>query len=683
MPPMTSPAEVVRKAIATPSSCPPTTTATLQTLLAPAQDAQPKPPKTPAKTTATRKPPSTRTTRAKVVPSAAPDATLTLTAQERYKLATDVVNVTLKVLTDATKTTPSSPSQSPSSQKPALSGLNTVAECARIAFSHLRSVRPSNDESLQLETGMLALSSKLVALGMDTLAMKELRILKTCIHRRSEGVSPAPSSEKETLATLLHLECNTSDVKILSLAISYHMSVLRLVVNSGRPATIEASLPHLLLDNPISAAALILRSVESSEDRTKAAKQLDTLSKLVLSMCPSASSSADHTSASKTHVSPDVAFRLQTIALLIQTKWWPLAGHKANLQREIYEPLGRYVDAYRRRAEDRGPQAYKQAIDCVSTLVELDKSRSAIPALPMALYKSLSALAESFGMQDEALRYTEIMSSTSDSASKSHVSLHCTIRSMTLCLDRDGHPDLSMLRSQILSCKSQLEKNSRLPVTSVDEMLVELAKLRKTTTKLLTLESKTKSGFVLDERGLVLCTISFLCTETLLWCLQNIMGGEPSESVGLKLVVSFVSSSILSCSLLLASSGDRVEIVHRALATCTRLLDVSPDCGAEHLVVNISNLHWRCFQLSASTTGESSAQAMLCLQASVEILRDQSPIHQDAGFLASKLEKYGSIAKSCSIFADSIRVQLRAGVLLKSKGPVIETQSSRVSCIRG
>jgi separase len=585
-----------------------------------------------------------------------------LTVQERYKLATDVVNVSLKVLNDATKTSTSSPSQSPTTKKPASSGLTTVAECARVAFAHLRAARPANDESLQLETGMLALSSKLVALGMDILAMKELRILKTCIHRRSEGVSPVPSADKETLATLLHLECNTSDVKVLSLAVSYHMNVLRLVVNSGRPATIEASLPHLLPDNPVSAAALVLRSVESSEDRTKAAKQLDTLSKLVLSMCPSPSSSADRTSDPKTQTPPHVALRLETTALLIQTKWWPLAAHKANLQKEIYEPLVRYVDAYRRRAEDPGPQTYKLAIDCVSTLVDLDKVKSATSTLPIDLYKSLSALAESFGMQDEALRYTDIMSSASDGASGSSMSLHCTVRSMTLCLDRDSRPDLAMLRSQISSCRSQLGNNLKLSASLVDEMLVELAKLRKTTTKLLALESKPEPGSVPEERGFILCKISFLCTDILLWCLQQTTGGELSGSVGSRLVVSFVSSSILSCSLLV-SSHDHVDTVHKALETCTLLLNVNPDTEAEHLVVNISNLHWRCFQLSASSTGESSPQALICLQASINILRDRPSVHQDAGFFASKLEKFGSIAKSCSIFAESIFVQLRSGVL--------------------
>ena len=493
--------------------------------------------------------------------------------------------------------------------------------------------------------------------------MKELRILKTCIHRRSEGVSPAPSSERETLATLLHLDCNTSDLKILSLATSYHMNVLRLVVNSGRPATIEASLSHILPENPISPTALILRSVEFGEDRAKAARQLDTLSKLVLSICPSPSSSVDRALASKAHITPDVAFDLQTTALLIQTKWWPLTGHTPNLQKEIHEPLARYIDAYRRRAEDKGPQAYKHAIDRVNTLVGLDKPQNTASSLPIALCKSLSALAESYGMPDQALRYTEIMSSTSDGASGSQMSLHCTIRSMALCLDRDDRPDLAIVRSQVSSCKSMLGSNIILPSLAVDEMLVELAKLRKTTTKLLTQESKTESGYVPDERGLLLCTISFVCTDILLWCLQHVTDDESSGSVGSKLVASFVSSSIFSCSLLLVPSGDHIEAIHKALETCTRLLDANLGSEAEHLVVNISNLHWRCFQLSASNTEESSPQAIMCLKASVDILRDRPSVQQDAGFLASKLEKFGTIAKSCLVFAESIRVQIRSGVL--------------------
>ncbi|KAI5197644.1 hypothetical protein E4T39_07208 [Aureobasidium subglaciale] len=661
--PMTSPAEVVRNAIATPSSCSPTTTATLQSLLRPAPDQETKPLKTPAKTTATRKPPPTRTTRAKANTTATSNAPKPLTPQERYKLATDVVNVSLKVLNDATKTSPSSPSQSPSSKKVLSSGLATIAECARLAFSHLRSTRPCTDDSLQLEMGMLALVSKLVALGLDTLAMKELRILKTCIHQRCGENSQALVAEKETLATLLHLECRTTDVKILSLAISYHLNVLRLVANSGRPATVEASLTHLLLDNDISPGALVLQHAAKSQDRNKAGRQLDTLSKLVLSLCPSPSASADQAArSSKSHAPPETIFRLQTTALLMQTKWWPLVGHKANLEKELYQPLVRYLDAFRRRSDDRSPQAYRQALDCVGSIIDLDKPKPTIATSSLALCTSLSALAESFEMFDEALSYTESLSTTSDYAFESDLTLLCTIRSLALALEREDDPDLAFLRKRVTSCKTAIDSDTRSVHLSLDELLVELAKLRKTTIRLLTQSVEKQSGSEVDELAFELCAVTFLCTDVLFWCLRRAAGDIGSESVASRLVVSFVSSSIFACRTL-SSSSTHVETIQGALEVCNELLELRSDQDAEHLVVNISNLYWRCFQLLASASQAPSSQAIKCLQASIEILRGRAPVHQEAGFFAAKLEKFGSIAKSCSIFAESIRIQLRAGIL--------------------
>ncbi|KAI5267064.1 hypothetical protein E4T47_08134 [Aureobasidium subglaciale] len=663
MPPVTSPAEVVRNAIATPSSCSPTTTATLQSLLRPAPDQDTKPPKTPAKTTVARKPPPTRTTRAKATTTATSDAPKPLTPQERYRLATDVVNVSLKVLNDATKTSPSSPSQSPSRKKVLSSGLATIAECARLAFSYLRSARPSTDASLQLEMGMLALVSKLVALGLDTLAMKELRILKTCIHHRSGENSQALVAEKETLATLLHLECRTTDVKILSLATSYHLNVLRLIANSGRPATVEASLPHLLLDNDISPGVLILRQVEQSHDKNKAGRQLDTLSKLVLSLCPSHSASADQTAKSlKMHASPDTIFRLQITALSMQMKWWPLVGHKVNLEKELYEPLVRYLDAFRRRADDRSPQAYRQALECVGSVIDLDKPKPTIAALSLALCTSLSVFAESFGMLDEALSYTESLSTTSDTTLGSDLTLLCTIRSMAFALERDENTDLASLRNRVTSCKSAIENDARSAHLSLDELLVELAKLRKTTIRLLTHSVEKQSGSDVDEFGFELCEVTFLCTNVLFWCLHRAAGDVESESVASKLLVSFVSSSIFACRAL-SSSSTHVETIQGALEVCKQLLGLRSDSDAEHLVVNISNSYWRCFQLLNPASQEPSEQGINCLQASIEILRGRALVHQQAGFLVAKLEKFGSIAESCSVFDESIRLQLRAGIL--------------------
>ncbi|THX19475.1 hypothetical protein D6D12_10694 [Aureobasidium pullulans] len=661
MPPMTSPADLVRKAIATPSSCAPTTSTTLQALLAPAQDPTAKPTKTAAKTT-TRRPAPTRTTRTKTAPNAAPDATTTLTVLERYKLATEVVNVSLKVLTDATKTSPSSPSLSPKPKKTALSGLTSVAECARIAFAHLRSARSATDESLQLEKGMLALSSKLVALGMDTLAMKELRMLKACLHKRSEGANLASTSEKETLATLLSLECRTVHVDVMSLAISYHLTVLRLIANSGPPATIEASLPHLLLDNDISPASLILRCAEQTKDRTKAATQLDTVSRLILSMCPSPSASMDHDAQSfKTCASPHTVFQLQSTALLIQKKWWPLAGHKADLSKELHEPLVRFLDAYRRRVGNEGLHAYNEAVNAVAALVDLDQKKASVTnALPIALYRSLSALAESFGMQDEALRYTESMSLAPDSTTNSSSMLLFRIRSLALGLHRDAHLDPISMRNQLKFCSSAV-KDDRPTTLSMDDLLVELTKLRKITIKLLTPDLDRQTTTEIDQQLSTLCEIACLCTTILLWCVKGTDSKERAD-VTSKLVSPFVSSSIYACKSLV-SSHDHIEVILDNLEVCTQLIDLQSDSEAEHLVVNISNLLWRCFQLLNTASEEPSVLAIRCLQASVDVLRNRSPVYQEAGFLAAKLEKLGSVSKSCSTFAESIRVRLQSGVL--------------------
>jgi separase len=658
MPTITSPADVVRKALATPTTCPPTTSATLQSLLTPAHDHDAKPTKTPIKsTTSTRKPAPTRAARSKpTVGAVAPDAIKALSSQERHKLATQVVNVSLKVLTDAAKTRSVSPSSSPNTE----AGLTTVAECARIAFSHLRSARSSTDESLQLETGMLALSSRLVALGMDTLAMKELRILKSLLHKRSEGVSPPPPSDKETLATLLQLDCHTNDPSVISLAISYHLSILRLIVNARRPATVEASLPHLLLDNDISPASLLLRSADLSKDKAKAAGQLDTLSKTILSMCPSPSTSADSlVESNKAYPSPDIVFRLQTTALLIQTKWWPLAGHKENLQKELHDPLIRYLDAYRRRATHREPRAYKSAIECVESLVG---STTAGTSLPPALSKYLSAFAESFNMQEEALQFVEILSMSSGHASNHTTRLSHTLRSIALRLDGNDPSDLQLIREQSRFCEVVLASTAKPSPATVDETLQELTRLRKTALKQLTLGSEKLNGSEIDEYLLGLCKIAFLCTEILTWCFSCDFKEDAHKAVAFKLVVPFVSSSIFACRLLV-SSCDHIGTIQQAFQICTQLLDIKPDPEAEHLFVHISNLYWRCFQTLTLGLDEPSTQAVQCLEVSIDLLRDRASIHQETGFLTAKLEKFGNITKSPTLFAESVRLHIRSGVL--------------------
>ena len=168
--------------------------------------------------------------------------------QHKLILATEVVNATLKSLTDAikdppaTKVTqtkrdplartssissssngresrcqtplqplcvnrlPSSPSKQNGSRrssatlstKQTMDGLRAQAECARIGFATLRSLQWHKGSTtalpyLQLESGMSALIGKMLALGFDDSGLRELRILKRRLEA-SEVTSPSQST---------------------------------------------------------------------------------------------------------------------------------------------------------------------------------------------------------------------------------------------------------------------------------------------------------------------------------------------------------------------------------------------------------------------------------------------------------------------------------------------------------
>ena len=170
-----------------------------------------------------------------------------LKPQERLLLATQIVNVTLKALTNAIKTARAPQTPSPKSKAPAESalsisksgldpqtagqaplqstcvnrvlqspakgkilrrashelskdvhGVRFQAECCRIGFSCLRSLQPTEAlkarfSPLQLENGMSALIAKLLTLGYDDLAVSELRILKRRIEALTSSSSIASS----------------------------------------------------------------------------------------------------------------------------------------------------------------------------------------------------------------------------------------------------------------------------------------------------------------------------------------------------------------------------------------------------------------------------------------------------------------------------------------------------------
>jgi len=354
------------------------------------------------------------------------DASSSLSAKEKYVLATEVVNIALRTLTSATRSAPgqsldqkstssttslatgktSSPTQRAlkpwsenatpvprSTDKSALkscrpagklvsnttSHLTATAECARIAFAHLKTANISrlginNPPKWQLENGMLALAGRLVALGFHARAIEELRVVKRSIQEAvsvNANASTAGASiacpeavqpENETIATLLLLDDRVIGFSgILPMVVTYQQLVLKIIGVSRKPALTEAAVAGLSLATASSPANIIKKQADASNDVSKASKQLEILAQTILSLCPSVSPKADSEACSKTCPSPAAVFELQTLALQIRQSWWALADHQCNMDKELLSPFAKCLAAYVRRSSIVGCeiQAYQ------------------------------------------------------------------------------------------------------------------------------------------------------------------------------------------------------------------------------------------------------------------------------------------------------------------------------------
>jgi hypothetical protein len=119
------------------------------------------------------------------------------------------------------------------------SGHRSIAECARIAFSCLRTLQASKISGidfpdLQLENGMSVLIGKLVSLGLDDLAIKELRVLKRRLDsaegsKRSSASKGAVTANAQTLSDMLDFGKAQFTGAKLGLVITTQLQILRLI----------------------------------------------------------------------------------------------------------------------------------------------------------------------------------------------------------------------------------------------------------------------------------------------------------------------------------------------------------------------------------------------------------------------------------------------------------------------
>ncbi|KAL7779436.1 hypothetical protein CFE70_008939 [Pyrenophora teres f. teres 0-1] len=462
----------------------------------------------------------------------------TLAPREKYILATEVANKTLQTLADALKNPPLA--IAPTKPKPATAedaqasqgairlpdqqfapetratpvivilivslpgpdpGLVATAECARTAFAYLGTpeafkVLGKDSQELQYENGVLVLIGKLVALGLDNLAIKELRALKKRLDRylvrdagkeTSRGVpQPMATMEKDSLASLLDFAAIDPKSPAVPLVASFQAYTLRIIAKLRRPRIVEATWDYLKMSNPSSPANLLWHTAKTPSSQAKAARQLESLAQTVLSLCPSISSADD---ANTLQPSPETVLLLQHLAFNIRKQWWGLVKHHGNEDQELAEPFAKCLVAFARRSQLIPSKKYKLAETLYADLVGLPDDFAASEnstASSATANKALSSLAQAAGLSDHALRW--LGPSKTSAASNASVAKQTarTIRIAIITLEAylkgDKKPDLN---ETIINALETLHGSLGGSAADLETLFAEVNSLRRTATRLL------------------------------------------------------------------------------------------------------------------------------------------------------------------------------------------------------
>lgn len=701
-------------------------------------------------------------------------------SQDRLVLATEVVNVTLKSLTDAIKNPPSdkvaqakkkplarsssssslsnrveahsqtplqplcvnrlanSPSKqnrsrrssSATSIKQTMDGLRAQAECARIGLATLRSLQcqkdpPSSLPYLQLESGMSALIGKMLALGFDDIALRELRILKrrldvsrTAASSQNTAASAVFSKEEdrldpktETLAEMLRFRNTSARGQLLSLIITTQLQLLRILALRRDPSSTEDALQHLHFSVPHSPVNLILiqRQLESDAlgSSDKVARQLESLTQALIALCPPVcSAEEDNTIASGKNICPDTAFRIQLLAFQVRATWWKISGHESDIAKEIVDPFCRSLSTYSRRSKLTKAERYDNIKGAFQVIKEsVQDVKGFRKDLIFSTYQMLAEIAQESSQFSEAIGWIKEARKcvTASTPSRARLcSINCRLASLELrSLESDPSDEIAgLLREAAKSLEGDLHGES----AELDELLLAVASLRRSAFSVLQDGHRSSKVEEISAQSALL----HACSDIVLLCarfLVRYVGGSNSQGVYDKtttrrdqrrrLAARFATSSIESVVAIARLSADSEAEVWKSVETglqdCFKLASSMADSNTNEngatgkdnqasFFASISNAYWcRYLHLKRRATDVKSCKE--CLLLSIELVRNRPLNEKLAGSLPLKLENFGQLCeemrdykKAADSYEEALHVELDSG-LLRTAMEAAATQS--------
>ena len=348
---------------------------------------------------------------------------------------------------------------------------------------------------------MSSFVGKLITLGFNDQAIKELRVLKERLESRlgpdtkrkqDTGGSEAKTQGQRVLADILDFRPTKPSDSVFSLVVATQIHALKILLKTKKPAQIEAALPILRHSHHSSPLRhLLAQAAEGGRaDRGKVAQQLDTVAQIHLAITPSVSANSDGTATdSRLSISPATALELQTLGLEARMDWWKLAGHQGSVDKDILSPLSKCLTAYARRLGS-GQSAYGLCSKSFHSIYERIQSQSLVPSPgsrhPLAtIYQLLTSTARESGMLEEAIRWATALRVILDPDTDS-VGKQCSVTIQLLSLQLKHDPDLYLQSSSLAAdVVTGIQGSLRGDSTELEELLSNVCSLRRSVSAVL------------------------------------------------------------------------------------------------------------------------------------------------------------------------------------------------------
>ena len=641
---------------------------------------------------------------------------------------------------------PSLPSRSSMTGSHYTQGLSHQAECARIAFATLRVTEEvhgnvANKAEYQIDSGTSVLIGRLINLGFEDQAVKELRVLMARLNTlaeisdgtRSEGPGlqrsfqkQRSSGERESIASMLELRCIPASEPLLGLMVNSQMQILKIMVAKPNRCSCEAALEYLQLSSDCSPARILERQItaEASNSSTKAARQMESLSQILLSFRPSASpKESDGKTDPMRGLSPQTALKFQLLGIQVRQHWWKLCSHRGNSILELVEPFRQSMVLFCQKSKTCVQQKYSIVYDAYQTIFESDDppSNSFRPgnrseeSIWQGLYQLLANLARECGNTKEAeqwaRRFEKVLVNNGASQIRMCVSI-CRNTALRLrSYDRTQHDEsLELALREVLN---SLNGNLHGEPKDLDELMINVASLRKGVYSFLRANHQLYPGSTTQLPSstweicyhVLLAGIRFvrryigsnkLCNESEKKRLRR----QKREVLALEVARPFIDCIIALCRL--PSIRDPVDwaVLDECLQECLGILatfeDIEQNSKAgsqneveENKIVAISGVYWYHFLRQKQASADSNVLRNT-LRKAIDAIRSMPVEDKAVGQLSAKLEQYGRLHElsqdpknACRAYDEAIRVQMEIGALRSAAVALRKTSITQVLCSSG